>query len=563
MKIYNSNITKIIVALVVIMAVNWLGSFVLWQVDLTADKRYTLSDVTTEFLSDDISKAIHVDLYLDGSINSGFSRLEQASLTMLNQFRALNKQHVSFNQIIIDDVNGKQKKNILKNLSELGVTPMNVIDEDHNGKRVEKAVFPWAVVTYGDKQLPVRLLVNVDSKSGQENLNSSIENLEYSFTEAFRLLSDTVDRRIAFLEGHGELDEGKTYDITSGLSYHYNVDRGRISTDASVLDAYEAVIVAKPSIPFSESEKYVLDQYIMKGGKVLWLVDGVKMSMDSLTRAATNYGIYNDVNLSDMLFRYGVRINPNLVQDKQCALFPVNIAGEGEQARFQPLPWYYAPLLQPNPKHPITRYNSNVKAEFVSTIDTVGNLKNVKKTILLTTSAHTKVEEVPMAIDLGMSVKNIAIEEFTAGQLPVAILLEGEFTSPYTNRLTPRDLQNTSKTVGKSQQTKMIVIADGELMKNDLRGYGEEMQVVPLGYDHASNQVLFGNKDFLLNAINYLVDDDGWYELRQRTVKLRLLDKKQMARRQYYRWLNIGLPLFCLLLLGLLVYVIQKRRYAK
>lgn len=563
LKLKKQYIIRLASVLVLILVVNYVSSLIYLQKDLTADKRYTLSAVTKDFLTSDLEQPIHIDLYLDGSINSGFNRLEKATLSMLKQFRSINRDIVSFDHVIIDKKDRKEGQAIVKALSQMQVSPMNVIEEDNDGKRTEKAVYPWAVVSYGGNKRPVKLLVNVNSKSGQENLNSSIENLEYNFTEAFRLLTDTADQRIAFLEGHGELDEASTYDITTSLSYFYSVDRGQIGSDASILDIYKAVVIAQPTEAFSETEKYVLDQYIMKGGAVLWLVDGVKMSMDSLSQAKVNYGVYNDVNLADMLFRYGVRINGELMQDMQCALYPVNIAQQGAAPRYQPLPWFYAPLLQPNSQHAITRYNSNVRAEFVSSLDTIGGNENIKKSFLLSTSEQSKVVQVPMPIDLGMSVNNMKLEEFTAGQQNVAVLLEGQFKSPYTNRSVPKGIINAGSKLSESVNTKMVVIADGELIKNDIRGQGEQAQIVPLGYDYASKQVMFGNKDFLLNTINYLTDDRGWYELRERTVKLRLLDKKEQERRQYYRALNIGLPLVCILLLALLVMGLQKRKYAK
>lgn len=531
--------------------------------DLTEEKRFTLSDVTTTFLHQSLDDDMHITLYLDGSMNSGFQRLETSTISMLKQFRAQNKQHFTFEQIKIDDIKDKKdKKALLEQLQKLNMVPINVIDEDNNGKRIQKYVYPWALVEYKGSQRPVKLLLNVNNRSGEQNLNGSIENMEYQFTEAFRILTDTLDSRVAFLEGQDEIGEGETYDITTALSQYYSVDRGQIGNDPTILNAYQAVIIAGPTVEFSESEKYVLDQYIMNGGKVLWLVDGLRMSMDSLTKAENNYAIYNNINLSDMLFRYGVRINPNLLQDVQCACYPVNVAGEGEAARFQPLPWFYSPLLMPNPTHQISRYMSNIKGEFVSSIDLVGNNDDIKKTVLLTTSANCKIMPVPVEIDMSMSVDNINLDEFNAGHRPVAVLLEGEFQSVFANRMIPRTLLKGSPQKSKSSSTKMIVVSDGDIIRNDVRGYGEQMQVVPLGYDYATNQVMFGNQDFLLNAINYLTDDKGWFSLRQRSIKLRLLDKQQMEKRRFYRIINVVAPLILLLLISLLIIFLRQKRFS-
>lgn len=551
---------KSLIAFALLVLINWVGGSVYWRVDLTADKRFTLSDVTKHFLSEQLDDELTIDLYLDGSVNSGFSRLEKATLNMIKQFSALNSKHITYDHILLDKSGAK--KELVQELDKLQLAPMNVIDEDNNGKRIQKSVYPWAVVKYNGRQRAVKLLVNTNNRTGEENLNSSIEGLEYQFTETFRLLTDTVDRRIAFLEGHGELDEGSTYDITTSLSHYYSVDRGQIGTDARVLDAYEAVVIAQPTEAFTEAEKFVIDQYVMKGGKLLWALDGAKMSTDSLTKAEVNYAVYNKINLGDILFKYGVRINPDLLQDMQCALYPVNIASVGEPARFQPLPWFYSPLLQPNPKHPISRNISNVKAEFVSTLDVVGS-DDLKKTVLLSSSAQSKVMPVPVEIDLGMSVKNSDLKTFNHGAKPVAVLLEGQFTSVFANRMTPKGLANTSAITKLSPESKMIVIADGSVIKNDLRGQGEEVQVVPLGYDYATRQAMFGNKDFLLNAVNYLTDDEGWFTLRQRTVKLRLLDKEQMERRTYYRILNVAAPLLLLMILALAMMLTRRYNYRK
>ncbi len=559
----NKNILRIIIALAIVLVVNGLSSTMSWRVDLTSDKRFTLSDITKDFLKEEVNEDLQIFIYLDGSVNSGFRRLEKATLGMVKQFQAINKKHIAYSHILIGKLPEKEQKNLGLQLQKMNMTPMNVIEEDANGNRSEKAVYPWAVVQYKGHSRAVKLLVNANNKTGEQNLNKSIESLEFKLTEAIRLLSDSEDRRVAFLEGHGELGEAETYDITTALSLYYSVDRGRIAQDASILNAYEAVIIANPVEPFTREEKFVLDQYLMQGGKVLWLVDGVQMSMDSLTKAEANYGIYNDLQVNDMLFRYGVRINPTLVQDMQCALYPVNVAGPGEAARFQSLPWFYAPLLMPDPGHPITKNSSNVKSEFVSTIDLVGESEKVKKTVLLSSSALSRVVKVPMEIDLGESVKNLKAADFNNGSQICAVLLEGQFTSPFANRGIPPGLNNTGKLKKESVPTKMIVIADGDLIRNGVRGYGEEMQVLPLGYDYATNQEMFGNRDFLLNAINYLIDDEGWFTMRQRSLKLRLLDKKEMERRHFYRVLNVALPLIVMLMLALSLMILRKRRFSK
>ncbi len=557
-----SNILKIAIAFGLVLVLNWLSGLVQCRVDLTEEKRYTLADITENFLEEKIDEKLKIYLYLEGSANSGFRRLEKSTLSMLQQFRNINKKQISFIHVQISELKSDEQAKIVADLNKMNLLPMNVVEEDANGNRSEKAVYPWAVVEYKGKSYPVKLLENVSNRNGAQNLNSSIENLEYKLIEAVRLLSDDKSRRIAFLEGHGELGETETYDITTALSQYYSVDRGVIGQDASILNAYESVIIAGPTEKFSREDKFVLDQYLMNGGKLMWLVDGVQMSMDSLTKAEKNYGIYNDVNVDDILFRYGVRINPTLIQDMQCALYPVNVATVGEAARFQPLPWFYAPLLMPNAKHPISKNISNVKSEFASTIEFVGSNDKVKKTKLLSSSVQSRVMNVPMEIDLSESVQNLKVEDFTSGSQMVGVLLEGQFSSLFANRGIPAGITDIEKVRKESEPTKMIVISDGDLIRNEVRGYGEEMSIVPLGYDYASNQTIFGNKDFLLNAINYLTDDNGWYTLRQRYIKLRLLDKKEIKRRSFYRLINVGGPLLLTLVVSGMILYLRKRKYA-
>lgn len=550
-----------LVAIVVVIFINSLGQYLNVRLDLSEDKRYTLSDMTIGFLKAQEGEW-QVDVFLDGNVNAPFMRLEKATQSLLHRMQAVNRSSLNYDFVKLDKLSSAEKKTGLQHLQAMNCTPINIIDEDNNGKRSQKEVYPWAIVSNGAEQRAVKLLVNVRGRSGEENLSASIENMEYQMMEAMRSLADTSERRVAFLEGHGELNEGNTYDLTTALSHFYSVDRGVIGDDASILDAYEVVIVAGPTEAFSEKDKYVLDQYIMNGGKVLWTIDGVKMSMDSLTVAQTNYGIFNEVNLSDMLFKYGVRINPDLVQDLQCALYPVNVSAAGENPQYQSLPWFFSPLLQGNAKHPVSRNLSAVKSEFTSSLDVVGRDENVDKTVLLNTSSHTKVLEVPIPIDLGESAENANVESFNSGVKNVGVLLEGEFESVFAHRAIPEEIKH-SKPKQKQGRSKMIIIADGDILKNDLRGYGEQTQVLPLGYDMASGQVMFANKTFLVNAINYLADDEGWYQLRQRQLKLRLLDKKELQRRTYYRIINVALPIFCLGLLSLAFVLVRRAKYAK
>jgi ABC-2 type transport system permease protein len=325
-----------------------------------------------------------------------------------------------------------------------------------------------------------------------------------------------------------------------------------------MLDPYKVLVIAQPDTAFSETDKFIIDQYIMNGGRVLWLIDGV----------ATNgeVGKVNDVNLTDQLFTYGIRLSPTLLLDVQCALVPIKVDGQTGQADFQPAPWYYSPLLMPMSSHAITRNLSPVKAEFASYIELVGEEQNahIAKTVLLTSSEHTALEKAPMP--LSASIINLSPESpyFAYGYLPVAALFEGEFTSVYANRMMPVGIDAKGRSIVKrSQPTKMIVVADGSIIANELRGFGEGYEPLPLGYDSYMNQQ-FGNGNFIVNAVNYLADDDGWLELRNRQITLRMLDKQKITTaRLQWQLVNMVFPLFLLITFSVGYQLIRRKRYAK
>jgi ABC-2 type transport system permease protein len=452
----------------------------------------------------------------------------------------------------------KERQQHYAKLENKGLRPTVVHDKDAEGRMQQKVVFPWAEVAVGSDTIPVSLLKNISGKSGQENLNISIENLEYELTDAIRILSTKNIQKVAFLEGHGELSEPYVYDITTQLARYYQVDRGVLGSDISMLDPYKVIIIAQPDTAFSESDKFIIDQYIMNGGRVLWLIDGV----------ATNgeVGKVNDVNLTDQLFTYGIRLSPTLLLDVQCALVPIQVDGQTGQSEFQPAPWYYSPLLMPAPNHAITRHLAPVKAEFASYIELVGEQQNahIAKTVLLASSAHTALEKAPM--QLSASIANLSPESpyFAYAYLPVAALFEGEFTSVYANRMKPAGVDSKGRTIQKrSKPTKMIVVADGSVIANELQGFGQGYEPMPLGYDSYMNQQ-FGNGNFMVNAVNYLADDDGWLQLRNRQITLRMLDKQKITtQRTYWQVLNTSVPLLLLITFSVIYQLVRRKRYAK
>lgn len=533
-------------AIVVVLAV--ASTFVnisVFRFDLTQEKRYSLSE-NTKRLVRGIHRDVDVDVYLDGDMNPGFLRLKEATVNLLKEMSIYWDGNVNIR--LIDPSSATERNERDRRYFELeqrGLKPTMVYDRDASGGMVQKVLFPWAVLSFpaGDT-INVNLLKNIQGMSGDENLNASIESLEYEFTDAIRRATMSNPESVAFLEGHNEFAEQDVISVTTALSAYYNVDRGVLGTDASVLDKYKSVIIAGPLDRFSETDKFILDQYVMYGGSVLWLIDGVRTDKESL-------GIANDISLDDMLFTYGLRISPLLLLDTQCALVPVNTALEGEQPKFEPMPWYYSPILIPNPSNAITRNLSGVRADFSSVVELVGeNKTGLEANALLFSSAKAGLDKAPMQID--MSVVELSPESpfFSFSYLPVSVLLKGKFPSVFANRMTPPDVTSGIKERKKeSSPAKMIFVADGDIIRDDA------------GVDKYSGQ-LYGNEQFILNAVNYLTDDEGWLELRGREWRLRLLDKKLLS--EYRVWaqiLNLITPLVLLIIFVFVYQVVRKKRW--
>ncbi len=527
------------------------------RIDLTSDKRYTIS-TPTQNLMQQLSEPIHVEVYLTGQLNPGFLRLERATRELLNDLNDYSKQGLHYTFTDPTEVESTTERDALyEKLAKQGMQPTMIYERSQGGQSVQKLVFPFAKLSYNGKSRIVSLLKNLEGRSGEENLNISIENLEYNFTDALRTTTRTEVAKVAFIEGHGELDERMTHDLSRALSQYFQVDRGVLGTDAHVLDAYKAIIIAGPKNKFSENDKYIIDQYIMQGGRVMWLIDGVRLDHQALSQNGTSPIIPLDANLTDQLFRYGVRINPVVLQDEQCMLLPVNVAPEGAAPDFQPMPWYYAPLLNTSPYHAATRNVSAVSSSFVSAIEFVGDNPNLKRNVLLATSGSTHALAAPNSIDVGSI--EIGANHFHLASQPIAVALEGVFESVYAHRNKPTAIHQTTPQRKTSAPTRQIFIASSSLISNEM----EHGQALPLGYDRYTGKH-FGNRDFALNALLYLSDEEGWIDLRNKQYALRLLDQNKVrTSRTMVQWLNLGLPLALLLLFGALFNWHRKRKYSK
>jgi len=546
--------------LICLLACILVSYFYFFRIDLTSDKRYSLAEQTKNLMSK-IDAPLEVVVYLDGDLNPGFQRLKKSTSELLDELSVYSNKKIIVkfeNPSLADSQEDREKE--YAELQARGMTPTAVYERDKEGKSIQKIIFPWIEIRYNGKKVPVCLLKNILGNSGDENLNISIENLEFEITDGIRRIVNTEVSKIAFIEGQGELSEAETFDISKSLSRYFQIDRGVLGTNAAVLNNYKVIIIAKPTKPFSESDKYIIDQYIMNGGSVLWLIDGVRIAKENLSTIGLSPAMDLDVNLSDQLFRYGVRINPVLLQDVQCASVPVNIAPKNATPQFEPTPWYFAPLLLASPEHPVTRNITEVRSEFCSGIDLIGDNKQLKFQLLLATSNNTHIVGTPTTIDLSQKLNANDKSYFNVGYVPVAVAIEGIFESDFANRMTPKGLINTLPILKQSTKTRQIVVADGDIIRNEVN---KDSTTIPLGFDRYMNQQ-FGNKEFVQNAVLYLADNDGWMQLRSRTLKMRLLNKSLTnENRVYWQLGNVLIPIFLLLIIGIGYQVIRKKKYTK
>lgn len=548
--------------MVSVVAINYLASHIFFRIDLTSEKRFTLAHVTRNFLKQ-MDEEILVKVYLDGELNPGFTRLKKATRETLAELDVYALKGVHYQFVEPKKMTQEQNQAFVQSLEESGLGGVPVFETSEDGRKSRSVVFPYALMQMGDDEIWINLLDNVPGLSGEENLNNSSESLEFKLMDAVRKLSVVEKPRIAFLEGHGELAEEDVVDITGELSEYFTVERGQVGNNPSLLDPYKVLVIAKPSKKFTETEKFAVDQFFMKGGRVLWLVDAVNMTLDSLRNNFNTVGLLADFNIDDILFKYGVRINPEVIEDIQAGMVPVSVARQGEGSRYVPMPWLFSPLLNTNPEHAVSRNVNVVKGDFSSYIDTVGEGLGVQRTVLLRSSRFTKVNQVPVFASLASIHQQPDRARFNRSYLPVALLQEGVFPSVFANRSVPKDIEGTTGVVAQSVPNRMIVVADGDIIRNEVRFRDSpNPRVIPLGFDEVTNQT-YGNKQFLVNAVLYLADDEGWMALRNRTFALRLLDKEKLGSGTFfYKTIAVGLPLLILTIMGVVFVLMRKKRFA-
>lgn len=568
-----SHLLQLLLGLVTIIFINVLGYYFFARIDLTEEKRYSLS-VSTKKLLKEIDEVVFVRCYLDGDMPAEYKALKNETKEMLDQFRAYNP-NIEYEFV---DPNGfenrTERDEFYRRLFERGLSPINIKTTKSN-TQVQQYIFPYIDIVHKGRTYIAPLLSSKKGVAGEGIIAGSIENLEYNIYSSIRSIVNAKKDKVVFLYGHGELPVENIYDFVSSLSEYYEVDSITINeklnslTDriydtvdlskVTIENKYKCMIVAKPTSIFSYKDLYIIDQYIMHGGKVLWLLDALNVSMDSLQAQSSTVAISNFTGVDDILFRYGAKVNTNLIMDLQCAKVPI-VTGQYQDnmPQMSYYPWNFFPEIHPNSNHIISDKISPVKMEFVSSIDTTAS--QAEKTVLLYSSNGTRIMNAPVNVSLNMLKQKQDAKLFNSGSKPVAMLLEGEFVSAFKNRLTATMEESTQIAFKDfSDTTAMIVVADGDICKNDfING-----QLLPLGYDKYTRQ-MYGNKEFLVNCVNYLCGDVDLIPLRSREVIMRKLDTAKIEReRTFWQVINVVVPVVIILVLGLFLIIFRKKKYRR
>jgi ABC-2 type transport system permease protein len=571
-----SQIVSFLVTVVIVVLVNVIGSFLFTRFDLTSEKRYTLSP-TTKAILNNLDDYVYFKVYLEGDFPAGFKKLRRETKEMLDEFRAYSK-FIDYEFINpSESADASERNDTYRQLYQAGLNPTDVVVKNSDGSSKQMVVWPGALVSYrNNTEIAIDLLENQLGQSSEDALNASMQNLEFRLIDAVKKVTRLMKPNIAFIEGHGELDEQDVYDIAQTLSQNYNVGRveigGRIDAlihrtqneerDIKAFPSFDAIIIAKPTQPFSEKDKFLIDQYIMHGGKVLWLVEPVFATMDSLQSQESTIGLEQDLNLDDMLFKYGVRLNRDLLLDLTCAALPVRTGQMAGQAQLEFFRWFYFPLLQAASNHPMVRNMNAIKADFVSSMDATTSAKGISQIPLLKTSDYTKVSGAPVFITLAMLRQTPDKRMFNSKGKVVAFLLKGSFSSLYANRI-PQEIaeDNGMQFMEESVPTAMIVVADGDIIRNQIDI--KRKTPLPLGYDQYT-QNTYANKEFIENAISYLVDGEGLIDIRSRELKVRLLDATKVNQERF-KWqvINTLVPIALIIALGFVMAWVRKKKYSK
>jgi ABC-2 type transport system permease protein len=553
--------TVMIGVLGVLFFVGILSSLTFTRFDFTAEKRYTISPISRQIM-DKLPKAVKVVVYLQGdNLPGGFKRLQTATRDMLSDLQAYSHGKIQFEfRDPLKGLNNDQQNEMIQNMAAEGVEPTNLSVKTDNGVS-QKLIFPSALVSADGKDIPVKLLLSRIGLSPDEVLNNSIQNLEYAFSSAIKKAVNGGRPQIGFTEGHHELTDLQLNDAMKSLADGFQVGRVDLNAISTAdLQKIKLLVIAKPDQKFSEIEKFKLDQYIMHGGRVLWTIDQVSAELDSLRgHGGEQLSFPKQLNLDDQLFRYGIRINYDLIADMNCSQIPISTGNVGGQAQIQMLPWLYYPVFIPLSKHPVVKNLDGISSEFASTIDIL-DTKNVNKTVLLTSSPYNKKLTAPYMLSLQALEQEPNPKDFQSTPKITGVLLEGSFVSDWQNRPLPEGIREQVTIQQQSVPTKMIVISDGDILKNQV---GSDGSPYPLGYDHYTHQT-YGNKNLLLNIADYMTDDSGLIALRTKEIRIRLLDRARIrSEKMYWQLVNTIAPLVLVLICAIFQHYLRRQKYAR
>lgn len=555
------DVTQVVICLAAILMLNWLSGLFFTRFDFTREKRYTLTPISKN-LMDSLPKVVTVTVYLQGSdLPSGFKRLQSATRDMLQDLQAYSSRKLQFEFVdALGGLSAEKQNEVMQDLKSKGIEPTNLSVKTDNGL-TQKIIYPSALVACDDRSIAVNLLQTRSGTSYDEQLNNSIQNLEYAFVSAIKKAIADGKPEIGFTEGHDELSDLQLHDAMHSLSDGFLV--GRVNLTAISFKALQKVkllIIPKPDKPFTEAEKYKLDQYLMHGGKIVWSIDQVSAELDSLRRHEGEQLAFNkQLNLDDQLFRYGIRINYDLILDMNSVQIPINTGSVSGQPQMQMVPWLFYPVFLPFSKHPLVKNLDGIRSEFANTIDTLA-VKGIKKTILLTSSPYNRKLTAPHMVSLQMIEDVPDPKTFQSPVKNVGVLLEGTFTSAFQYRPVPEDIHEQIPALQKSVPTRMIILSDGDIFKNQVASDGSPFA---LGFDRYTQQS-YGNKNLLLNIVDYMTNDPRLIELRNKEIQLRLLDRPRV-RGEKLKWqlINNILPIGLVLIFAIFQHYIRKRKYTR
>jgi len=554
------NLKTLGITIFILVVLNVLGTLFFHRFDLTKDKRYTLSPTSLGIVKQ-VQNPLSIKIYMAGDLPADFRRLQQETKQLLEEFQAYNSNIVF--EFVDPLENEEESDELTKSLFQKGLTPIN-ITVDNKGKQSQAMVFPWAVAVYNNKEVNIPLLKNIMGASTTQKVIGSIQHLEYSIADAINKITKDKQKKVAIIKGNGELNEVHVAKMLMQIRESYFIGPFTLDSVAkdpngtlNALKKYDLAIISKPTEKFSDEEKEVLDQFIMNGGKTLWLIDQVAADMDSLYNdMGATLAYPRDLNLNDMFFKYGFRINPDLIKDEQGTPIKLATGEQGSATQYQDFIWKFAPQVFPTSQHPIVKNLGGIKFDFANPIDTLKN--GIKKTVLLQSSQYSKTIGSPVEVNLNMVTEKTTPQDYlNKGNKPLAVLLEGSFHSAFENRVLPfKDNSFTAQ----GKPNKMIVVADGDIARNQL---DKNMMPVELGYDQRTGN-LYDNKDFVMNCINYLLDDTGLINIRSKDVELPLLDKEKVYESYTFtQFITIGVPILILLVFGLVFTFVRKRKYSK